>query len=123
MRRQTAAHVAAGVKVERIGVMAAFGCNFAGDIPVELVSRTVEDGLGIAADAGVTITEPGLADTMGWATPARIERVVGTVRARWPELRMTLSLHDTRGLGFATAHASLRMGEAGNDRMVGGIGG
>src|SRR3546814_4106757 len=80
-----------------------------------LFRSTVEDGLGIAADAGVTITELGLADTMGWATPARIERVVGTVRARWPELRLTLHLHDTRGLGIANAHAGLRMGVASYD--------
>lgn len=123
MRRQTAVHLAAGVPVTRIGVMAAFGCNFAGDIPVELVVRTVEDGLAIAADAGVAITDLGLADTMGWATPARIERVVGTVRARWPELRLTLHLHDTRGLGIANAHAGLRLGVASFDTTVGGLGG
>jgi len=123
MRKQTAAHLAAGVPVTRIGVMAAFGCNFAGDIPVELVVQTVEDGLGIAAEAGVTIESLGLADTMGWATPARIERVVGTVRARWPELRLTLHLHDTRGLGIANAHAGLRLGVASFDTTVGGLGG
>lgn len=123
MRRQTAAHLAAGVSVGRIGVMAAFGCNFAGDIPVSRVIETVEDGLGIAAEAGATITDLGLADTMGWATPARIERVVGEVRGRWPDLRLTLHLHDTRGLGIANAHAGLRMGVARYDTTVGGLGG
>lgn len=123
MRKQTAAHLAAGVPVTRIGVMAAFGCNFAGDIPAELVLRTVEDGLAIAAGAGVAIADLGLADTMGWATPARIERVVGAVRARWPELRLTLHLHDTRGLGIANAHAGLRLGVASYDTTVGGLGG
>jgi hydroxymethylglutaryl-CoA lyase len=123
MRRQTAAHLAAGVPVTRIGVMAAFGCNFAGDIPVERVLETVADGLAVAAGAGVAIADLGLADTMGWATPARIERVVGTVRARWPELRLTLHLHDTRGLGIANAHAGLRLGVASFDTTVGGLGG
>ena len=123
MRRQTEAHIAAGVPVTRIGVMAAFGCNFAGDIPVEQVVETVRDGLAIAAGCGVTITDLGLADTMGWATPARIERVVGTVRNHWPELRLTLHLHDTRGLGIANAHAGLRMGVARYDTTVGGLGG
>ena len=42
MRRQTAAHVAAGVPVTRIGVMAAFGCNYAGDIAPAQVITTVE---------------------------------------------------------------------------------
>ena len=123
MRRQTAAHVAAGVPVTRVGVMAAFGCNFAGDIPVELVLSTVEDGLAIASDAGETIRDLSLADTMGWATPSRIERVVGAVRNRWPELRLTLHLHDTRGLGIANAHAGLRMGVDRYDSTVGGLGG
>ena len=35
MHAQTEVHQAAGVDVIRIGVMAAFGCNFQGDIPVE----------------------------------------------------------------------------------------
>jgi len=123
MRRQTAAHLAAGVKVERIGVMAAFGCNFAGDITPAQVIQTVEDGLGIAAEADQTISDLSLADTMGWATPARIERVVGEVRARWPDLTLRLHLHDTRGLGIANAHAGLRLGVARYDSTVGGLGG
>ena len=123
MRLQTAAHLAAGVPVTRIGVMAAFGCNFAGDIPVDLVLSTVADGLAIAAEAGAEIRDLSLADTMGWATPARIERVVGAVRSRWPELRLGLHLHDTRGLGIANAHAGLRMGVARYDSTVGGLGG
>ncbi len=60
---------------------------------------------------------------MGWATPARIERVVGAVRSRWPELRLTLHLHDTRGLGIANAHAGLRLGVDRYDSTVGGLGG
>src|SRR5215475_908022 len=62
MRRQTAAHLAAGVPVTRIGVMAAFGCNYAGDISPAQVIATVEDGLRIAAEAGVTIEMLSLAD-------------------------------------------------------------
>ena len=32
MRKQTAAHIENGVPVKRVGVMAAFGCNYQGDI-------------------------------------------------------------------------------------------
>jgi isopropylmalate/homocitrate/citramalate synthase len=123
MRRQTAAHVAAGVPVTRIGVMAAFGCNYAGDIAPAQVIATVEDGLAIAADAGVTIEVLSLADTMGWATPVRVARLVGDVRHRWPELRLSLHLHDTRGLGIANAFEGLRLGVARFDATVGGLGG
>src|SRR5436190_11393652 len=38
MRKQTALHLSRGVPVTRIGVMAAFGCNFQGDIaPAQVV--------------------------------------------------------------------------------------
>jgi hydroxymethylglutaryl-CoA lyase len=123
MRRQTAVHLAAGVPVTRIGIMAAFGCNYAGDISPAQVVATIQDGLGIAADAGVTISDLSLADTMGWATPARIEGVIGEVRGRWPQLDLSLHLHDTRGLGIANAFAGLRLGVARFDATVGGLGG
>ena len=123
MRKQTAAHLAAGIPVTRIGVMAAFGCNFSGAVTPEQVFTAIEDGMGIAAEAGTTITRLALADTMGWAGPAQVERLVGEVRARWPEPQITLHLHDTRGLAVANAHAGLRMGVASFDATVGGLGG
>jgi isopropylmalate/homocitrate/citramalate synthase len=123
MRKQTALHLSHGVSVSRIGVMAAFGCNYQGDIAPAQVVRTLEDGLAIAAEAGAEIELFSLADTMGWATPARIERVLGEVRARWPEKQLALHLHDTRGLAVANAHAGLRMGVSRFDSTVGGLGG
>ncbi len=123
MRKQTAAHLKHGIPVTRIGVMAAFGCNYQGDITPEQVVRTVADGLAVAAEFGVTITDVSLADTMGWATPIRIERGIGAVRERWPELRIGLHLHDTRGLAVANAHAGLKLGVTRFDSTVGGLGG
>jgi hydroxymethylglutaryl-CoA lyase len=64
-----------------------------------------------------------LADTMAWATPLHIKRVVGAVRERWPDLRINLHLHDTRGLGVANAYAGLEMGVASFDASVAGLGG
>lgn len=111
------------IPVDAISVMAAFGCNFAGDItPAQLVA-TVAAGQEIAAEHGLTITSLSLADTMAWATPASIKRVVGAVRDRWPELRLNLHLHDTRGLGLANAYAGLEMGVASFDASVAGLGG
>ncbi|WP_159351064.1 hydroxymethylglutaryl-CoA lyase [Roseomonas harenae] len=123
MRKQTAVHLASGVPVRRIGVMAAFGCNYQGDISPEQVISTLEDGLAIAKEAGAEITDFSLADTMGWAMPSRIERVIGEVRSRWPEKRITLHLHDTRGLAVANAHAAIKMGIDRFDATVGGLGG
>ena len=105
MRKQTALHLENNVPVPRIGVMAAFGCNYQGDIAPAQVVRTLEDGLDIAEEAGAEIDYFSLADTMGWATPLRIERVIGEVRSRWPDMQIALHLHDTRGLAVANAHA------------------
>ncbi|PZW45903.1 hydroxymethylglutaryl-CoA lyase [Humitalea rosea] len=123
MAKMTAAHKAAGVPVTRIGIQAAFGCNYQGDISPAQVITAVSDAMAVAKDAGETIKDLTLADTMGWATPIRIERTVGEVRALWPDLALTLHLHDTRGLGIANAHAGMRMGVARFDATVGGLGG
>jgi isopropylmalate/homocitrate/citramalate synthase len=123
MRKQTAAHQQHGIAVTRVGVMAAFGCNYQGDIAPAQVVQTVADGLAVAAEYGATITDVSLADTMGWATPIRIERGVAAVRERWPGLRIGLHLHDTRGLAVANAHAGLRLGVTKFDSTVGGLGG
>jgi hydroxymethylglutaryl-CoA lyase len=119
----TRAHQDAGVPVTRIGIQAAFGCNFSGDVAPAQVVAAVADGFALAAEAGAVITELMLADTMGWATPIRIERTLGAVRARWPEVPIALHLHDTRGLGIANAMAGLRLGVANFDTTVGGLGG
>ncbi len=123
MEKQTAVHLAADVPVTRISVMAAFGCNYQGDIAPAQVVRTVADGMAIAAAHGCAITQISLADTMGWATPIRIERGVAAVRERWPDIRIGLHLHDTRGLAVANAHAGLKLGVTKFDSTVGGLGG
>jgi isopropylmalate/homocitrate/citramalate synthase len=123
MKKHSALQKSKGIPVTRIGVMAAFGCNYQGDISPAQVIRTLQDGLAIAEETGAAITLFSLADTMGWATPARIERVIAEVRNRWPDMTLALHLHDTRGLAVANAHAALKMGVIQYDSTVGGLGG
>jgi hydroxymethylglutaryl-CoA lyase len=123
MRRQTVAHLEHGIPVVRIGVMAAFGCNYQGDIEPAQVLRTIEDGFAVAAEHDANIEVISLADTMGWASPMRIERTVGEVRSRWPDVQIALHLHDTRGLAVANAYAGLKLGVTRYDSTVGGLGG
>lgn len=104
-------------------VTAAFGCNFEGDVDPARVVDLVGDMLSIAGDMGETLKVMGLGDTMAWATPERIRRVVGAVRDRFPDLELALHLHDTRGLGIANAVAGLEMGVRHFDAAVGGLGG
>jgi hydroxymethylglutaryl-CoA lyase len=114
---------AQGVPVERGGIMAAFGCNFAGDIPAEHVAALVGQLFDIAAEHDVSLKMVSLSDTMAWATPISIKRVVGAIRDKYPALELSLHLHDTRGMGIANAQAGLEMGVARYDSCVGGLGG
>jgi isopropylmalate/homocitrate/citramalate synthase len=123
MRRQTELHLSRGIPVNRLGVMAAFGCNYQGDISPATVVSTLEDGMKIARETGAEIDVFSLADTMGWAAPHRIEKVIGEVRNRWPDMTISLHLHDTRGLAVANAHAALKIGVSQFDSTVGGLGG
>jgi hydroxymethylglutaryl-CoA lyase len=120
---QSAMFNAHGIPVEGISIMAAFGCNFAGDIAVATVLDTVALGFDIAGAHELTVRSLSLADTMAWATPTSIKRVLGAVRERWPALRLNLHLHDTRGLGLANAYAGLEMGVDSFDASVAGLGG
>ena len=122
-RNQIALFKANGIPVTKIGVMAAFGCNYSGDVTPRQVVDTVESGFQIARDEGLTIVGVSLADTMAWATPQGIKRTVGAVRERWPDVRVNLHLHDTRGLGIANAYAGLEMGVDSYDAAVAGLGG
>jgi hydroxymethylglutaryl-CoA lyase len=113
----------AGIAVERGSIMAAFGCNFAGDIPVSHLITLVRQILDIAQANGVTLKYISLADTMAWAAPLQIKRVLGALRERWPDLDFALHLHDTRGMAIANAFAGLEMGVTRFDAAVAGLGG
>jgi hydroxymethylglutaryl-CoA lyase len=114
---------ARGIPIERGGIMAAFGCNFEGDIPVSRVLELTRQHVDIAAKHGYGLDYILLADTMAWATPASVKRVLGAVRERFPDMEFALHLHDTRGMGVANAMAGLEMGVARFDSSVAGLGG
>lgn len=118
-----AMYQAAGIKVKRGFITAAFGCNFEGDVPPARVVQLVDELLAIAQDHGEEIDHMGLGDTMAWATPESIKRVVGAIREAHPDLELLLHLHDTRGLGIANAYAGLEMGVRMFDTAVAGLGG
>jgi hydroxymethylglutaryl-CoA lyase len=112
-----------GIPLERAGLMAAFGCNFEGDIPHARVLEMMQSLLDICAEHDVRPRVFSLADTMAWATPQSVRALVGKVRDRWPDMTLSLHLHDTRGLGIANAYAGLEMGVAIFDATVAGLGG
>jgi hydroxymethylglutaryl-CoA lyase len=122
-RRVAAIYKANGIAVDYGAVMAAFGCNWEGAMAPKTVVAFVAKLHYIAAQVGDTLKTVNLADTMGWANPGLIRRVVGAVRDRWPDLTIALHLHDTRGMAIANVYAALLEGVTEFDTAVAGLGG
>ena len=112
-----------GIPVERGSIASAFGCNFQGDIPMSTVLDIFRRIFEIAEENAIKLREISLADTMAWATPLSIKRTVGAIREKYPDIRINLHLHDTRGMGIANAYAALEMGVDMFDACVAGLGG
>jgi hydroxymethylglutaryl-CoA lyase len=112
-----------GIPVKRGSVAAAFGCNYQGDMPVARIVDIVSRIFDLADEYDVKLEELSFADTMAWATPLQIKRLLGAVREKWPTQRFGLHLHDTRGMGIANAMAGLEMGVDMFDACVAGLGG
>jgi hydroxymethylglutaryl-CoA lyase len=106
-----------------VGVMAAFGCNYEGDVDPKRVVAVLQQVEQKAEACGSRLGAIGLADTMGWANPLQIKRLVGTVRERWPQTPIKLHLHDTRALAVANIVAALEIGVDCFDSAVAGMGG
>jgi hydroxymethylglutaryl-CoA lyase len=111
------------IPVRGVSIMAAFGCNYQGDVELSEVLRLVGVGIDIAAEHGHKIESVRLSDTMGWANPLQMKRAVSAVQERWPGVEISLHLHDTRGTAMANAMAAMELGVADFDSSVGGLGG
>src|ERR1700688_4640376 len=55
-----------GIPIETVSVMAAFGCNYEGDVPPEKVVTVIESAFEVAHEHGLTLKKLSLADTMAW---------------------------------------------------------
>ena len=98
-------------------VSVSFGCPFEGRVAparvVELCADLVARG---AAEVGV-------ADTIGVATPVDVTAMCALAAASVPIDRLSLHVHDTRGLGVANVIAAFDAGVRRFDGSVGGVGG
>jgi hydroxymethylglutaryl-CoA lyase len=106
-----------------VGVMAAFGCNYEGDVEPRHVVTVLQKVEQAARACGSRLGSIGLADTMGWANPLLVKRLVGAVRERCPQTPVKLHLHDTRALAIANVVAALEIGVDCFDSAVAGMGG
>ncbi len=104
-------------------VMTAFGCNIEGEIKEHVVLEKIELLMGLLKEYDMTLPYLRLADTVGWANPRTMDRVISSVQDRWPDLTLGLHLHDTRGTGLANALVGLSKGIEHFDSSCAGLGG
>ncbi len=101
----------------RGGLQCVFGCVYEGVISEDAVLSAA------AQMAGAGVEEINLADTTGMATPDAVDRMVRRFDRELPQVRLSLHLHDTRGLGLANMWAGYQAGVRAFDVCVGGLGG
>ncbi len=98
-------------------ISTAFGCPFDGEVPasrvIEIVKRLITLGI-----CGVS-----LCDTTGMANPLQVRALCEDVLTRWPDIALTLHVHNTRGMGLANALAAWPAGVTRFDAALGGLGG
>jgi len=101
----------------RAGLQCVFGCVYEGSIAEDAVLKATERMVKTGA------REINLADTTGMANPMAIRSMVHKVQEAFPEIRISLHLHDTRGLALANMFAGYEAGIRIFDTCTGGLGG
>jgi hydroxymethylglutaryl-CoA lyase len=99
------------------GVGTAFGCTIQGEVAESEVLRLMQALLDAGAD------RVSLADTVGYADPAQVQRLFEKARALVGERLCCGHFHDTRGLGLANVFAAWQTGVTRFDACLAGIGG
>ncbi|GAK61231.1 pyruvate carboxyltransferase [Candidatus Vecturithrix granuli] len=105
-----------GLKV-RAGLQSAFGCVYEGSISEDAVLAAAEKMIQAGA------REINLADTSGMANPYSIRHLLRRCQQEFPDVRISLHLHDTRGLGLANIFSGYEAGARSFDVCAGGLGG
>lgn len=108
--------LASGLQV-RAGLQCAFGCVYEGPIAESAVLSAAEKLAKVGA------REVNLADTTGMGNPFAIRNMIEKCRREFPDLRISLHLHDTRGLGLANMFSGYEAGVRTFDVCAGGLGG
>lgn len=100
------------------GLATAFGCTIEGKVDPAAVIRLAEKFMEAGAD------ELSVADTVGYANPAQVKSLLKMLfDALGKDVKVTVHLHDTRGLGIANANAALEAGARRFDASLAGLGG
>ena len=93
------------------------GCTLQGEVAESEVLRLMQALLDAGAD------RVSLADTVGFADPASVQRLFAKARALVGDRLACAHFHDTRGMGLANAYAAWQTGITRFDACLAGIGG
>lgn len=101
-----------------LDVATAFGCPFEGKVrDVDRLLAFMKRGY----DLGIRIFN--LCDTVGMADPKQVRDFVTAARKAFPDTRIEIHIHDTRGMGLACTLAGIEVGVDGVQSTLGGLGG
>jgi len=98
------------------GIATTFGCTLQGEVPAARVYEIAERLAAGGADELV------VADTVGYANPAQVRRILGRLTEIFKG-PIYAHFHDTRGLGLANIVAAVDAGITRFDASLGGLGG
>ncbi len=111
------------MKLERVMLSTAFGDVDEGKITATKALHVCRKAIERIKAEGGSLQEVTFADTTGFGNPEAVKKLVSEFRSRWPEIRVGLHLHDTRGTGMANVYAGLECGVTRFDCSVAGLGG
>ena len=100
-----------------IGMATTFGCPFEGIPTLDKVLHFVER----IRSSGVDTVY--LADTIGIADPTQVRRPVQGIRGNFPDMKLQVHIHDTRGMGLVNTLAAIEAGVNTVQSTLGGLGG
>lgn len=106
----------AGCDVD-VAISVAFGCPFEGRVNPQTVVDLCAELVGRGA------AEVGIADTIGVADPASVRALCARALTVVPDGRLSLHMHDTRGLAVANVLVAYEAGVTRFDGSAGGLGG
>ncbi|WP_238146639.1 citramalate synthase [Ornithinimicrobium murale] len=102
--------VDSGATEAQIGVNAAWGSNWIGDISHEERMEKLQQQMDLWLDARIPVTKVFMGDPMGWHIPTQVEEDLQEILRRWPSIRtFHLHLHNTRGTAPISAYSALRI--------------
>jgi len=94
-----------------------FGCSLQGEVPEARVFDIAAQLIEAGAD------ELNIADTVGYANPAQVRRMLREIDALSGGIPVAAHFHDTRAMGLANVVAAVEAGIRRFDASLGGLGG